>query len=273
MINCRRKIIEDDSNGVVNKKKKWSVSMNKENFVSNSSKRQEAYLKESKSSPQLLRKLVEEAENIINEIDHISKVNIKAIKKVFDDILQTNKSIEDMVQATQVLVEIGNQMNLLIEDVEMKKMREDIYYKDYLFIENKINNRSKQFTQTVVKLSDKVKKNSEDVIKKMQRILALTMLQRRNILELRCKYKEISEVSTACKKRKKEIYKFGKEIERENTMFLDIDKSIRYRNKSNIENILMKEESLGMNERFYISEKLVQLASALKQVVINFELH
>ncbi|QZY54803.1 hypothetical protein [Crassaminicella profunda] len=217
-------------------------------------------------------RLIKQLEEMMKEMDHISKVNIHAIQKVLEEISQTNESVEEIVPASQVLVAIVNQMDLLIGNVE----REDVYHKDFTFIANEIKNIGEHATKTIVEESKHSQKSSKRIVKRIQRILALTMLQRRNIRDIEGKYNELLKVIISSKQSVKQIHESEKKIREDKNGCLYIDKKRWNVEKQIIENtqerIENEEQTRVIDEITYISENLAQLVNELQQVVLKFKI-
>lgn len=254
-------------------------SLKAEELGSNIEKNTE-YMSELNSTSNNVISLINKGLENINDLTDSTEESSSAVKEVYDGILITNESSNNIEKASHVIAAIAKQTNLLALNASIEASAAGEHGRGFAVVAEEIRKLAEQSTISTKEIDEAVaelQSNSIKSVKTIEKVLELIRIQTEKVSFTEAKYKEIAKAITKAEDAISKLNTSGKEIEIMKDHILDIMKNlaaIASENAAGTEEVSAsaEEQSALLQEFANAFEELDTLAKQLQQNVSKFSI-
>jgi methyl-accepting chemotaxis protein len=218
----------------------------------------------------------------IQEVAILTKItndNNQATKEIYDIILKTNESTEQISEASNVIASIADQTNLLALNASIEAARAGELGKGFAVVASEIKKLAGQSADSTSYIDGIVKELQENVAKavmSMERINEISQEQSRSVGNTKIKYESIKGAMEDSVEAINQLNASEVEMTKAKNEILDMLQTlsaIAEENAASTEEAssAMVEQSASMDDIAKSSERLASLASILQQIILRFK--
>jgi methyl-accepting chemotaxis protein len=223
--------------------------------------------------------LVDEGLEIISDLSKKTDKSGNAIQDVYEGIVKTNRSSENIGKASQVVASIAEQTNLLALNAAIEAARAGEKGKGFAVVADEIRKLAEQSANSIKEIDDTVielQKNSKASVKTIEMVLELINMQVQCVENTQNKYREIEGAITEAKKAIDDLNVSEKELEEAKGEILSVLQNlsaIAQQNAAGTEEISASTEevSSSIEEVANSSTALAELSQELQNAVSKFK--
>lgn len=238
------------------------------------------YMSELNSTSSNVISLINKGLENINDLTESTEESSSAVKEVYDGILITNESSNNIEKASQVIAAIAKQTNLLALNASIEASAAGEHGRGFAVVAEEIKKLAEQSTISTKEIDKAVvelQSNSIKSVKTIEKVLELIKIQTEKVSFTESKYKEIAIAITKAEDAINKLNISGKEIEIKKDDILDIMKNlaaIASENAAGTEEVSAsaEEQSALMQEVSSAFEELDTLAKQLQENVSKFNI-
>jgi methyl-accepting chemotaxis protein len=223
--------------------------------------------------------VVNEGIEEVGRLTHITEDNNLATKEIYDIILKTNESTEQISEASNVIASIADQTNLLALNASIEAARAGELGKGFAVVASEIKKLAGQSASSTNYIDGIVKELQENVskaVQSMEKINEISMEQSQSVGNTKTKYESIKGAMGASIETINQLNASEEEMTKAKNEILDMLQTlsaIAEENAASTEEAssAMVEQSASMDEIAKSSERLASLAVNLQQVILKFK--
>jgi methyl-accepting chemotaxis protein len=223
--------------------------------------------------------VVNEGIEEVGRLTHITQDNNLATKEIYDIILKTNESTEQISEASNVIASIADQTNLLALNASIEAARAGELGKGFAVVASEIKKLAGQSASSTNYIDGIVKELQENVskaVQSMEKINEISMEQSQSVDNTKAKYESIKGAMGDSIQTVNQLNASEEEMTKAKNEIMDMLQTlsaIAEENAASTEEAssAMVEQSASMDEIAKSSERLASLASNLQQIILKFK--
>lgn len=227
-------------------------------------------------------KVTEVVNGGLKEIDHltgISEESASATKEIYDIILKTNESTEQIGEASNVISAIAEQTNLLALNASIEAARAGEAGKGFAVVADEIKKlagQSAKSTEYIDGIISELKAVVDRAVEAMERVNEISKEQFDSVISTKQKYELIMDAMEETNTAVTQLNDSEEEMGVSKNQILDMLQTlsaIAEENAASTEEAssAMVEQSASMEEIAKSSERLALLASSLQEIIMKFK--
>ncbi|WP_026894704.1 methyl-accepting chemotaxis protein [Clostridiisalibacter paucivorans] len=237
-------------------------------------------LKELTMASKKVEELAKDGLGVMNNLSSKTKESSRAADDVYNSIIKTNESSTKIDQASNLISEITEQINLLALNAAIEAARAGEYGKGFAVVADEIRKLAEQSTQSTKIIDDMVnalQDNSDIAVKTMDGVGAILEEQVKNMKITEEKYLEIIKAIENTHKIIQGLNDSGHIMEQKKNEVndtIDALSALAQQNAAGTEEVSasMEEQSASIEEITNASEGLARLAQALQNLISKFRI-
>ena len=239
----------------------------------------QAYMANLNSASSEIAKVVQEGIVGIDRLTKITEENNVATKEIYEVISRTNKSTNQIGEASRVIASITAQTNLLALNAAIEAARAGNAGNGFAVVAEEIRklaDQSASSTKLIDGIVCEVQSNVEKVVESIERVASLSEEQSKRVQDTNSKYISIAKAMDNSQKVVGELNISGVEMEKAKNEIQDMLQTLSAIAEENAAGTqqassTMEEQTASMEELTISSEKLSTLAKKLQSIIMRFK--
>ncbi|HHY91423.1 MAG TPA: methyl-accepting chemotaxis protein, partial [Clostridiales bacterium] len=215
----------------------------------------------------------------MDRVLQITEERGQAIKEIYEVILKTNESSNNIGKASSVIADIAGQTNLLALNAAIEAARAGEAGRGFAVVAEEIRKLAEQSsasTRLIDQMVQEVQSNSQAAVKTMERVSTISEEQTESILQTRDKYMLIAQSMQAAMDVVEQLNASGKEMERMKDDILETLQNLSalaQENSATTEQVTasLEEQTASVENIATANEELVTLAQNLQSLIMKFK--
>lgn len=232
----------------------------------------EKHIRDMVQSTQEVQGHIDEGFSIINQLTSHTHENEKALKDIEIKIRQTNQSVEEISDASNIIASIAEQTNLLALNAAIEAARAGESGKGFAVVAEEIRKLAEQSTYSTKEIDEivgKLKDHSKLTVDTMNKVAQITGKQVENVALTEKKYKEILKSLKGSNQIVDKIHGIGVSINQNKDQILNIMENLSAIAEENAAST--QEVNASFEEQTASMEQLSNQANALQQLAKEME--
>ncbi|PAB59385.1 methyl-accepting chemotaxis protein [Anaeromicrobium sediminis] len=274
------KTAEEIASGATSQARDTESGSEKLNLLGEDIEKNQEYMKELNESIKRVESFVESGLNIVNDLNKKADESDRAVKEVYDGILETNRSSEKIGQASEVISSIAEQTNLLALNAAIEAARAGEAGKGFAVVAEEIRKLAEQSSMSTSQIDEAVselQRNSSASVHTIEKVLNIIEEQQVSTKNTGEKYKEIEVAIDSTSHSIERLNESSGEMENRKKALLDVMgnlSAVAQQNAASTEEVSasMEEQSATMEEVANSSRSLRDLSNNLKENISKFKI-
>jgi methyl-accepting chemotaxis protein len=217
----------------------------------------------------------------VNRLSEISEESNRATKEIYDVIMKTSKSTEQIEEACSVIEAIAEQTNLLALNASIEAARAGEFGKGFAVVAleiKKLAGQSADSTKYIDKVVRELQDNATKAVESMDKVKGITIEQVESVSGTRNKYQEIHSAMNEASEAIKLLSMYEKEMIQAKDGIMDMLQTlsaIAQENAASTEEAssAMLEQTASMEEIAKSSEGLAKLSISLQEIINRIKIY